>query len=493
MNLEETSFILIKDILLAKRDDYGEIYLIGGYLRDYFLKKINKDLDFVVVQNAARAARNIADKFGGDFYMLDQQRETARSLITIENQPIIVDVALINGANIFEDLKKRDFSINAMAIDLTAPENILDPMDGRRDLQKRRLIPCSDSSFFDDPIRTLRAVRFIQSLSLNYDPQVKQTIIDASENLFNVSAERIRDELCQIFNLPEVNQSLELMVEFKLFTKLFPDLIKLKDIPPRSPHVNDAYKHTMRVVELTRAFMDSIINVPKQYENKFLNDVQLLIGKYKDHLVKFLDKLSDTYLSINSLMVMAALYHDSAKSLIPPLEDRGKVFFPDHAEKSAEIINERMKALAFSNEEIHFVKSIVRYHMSDCLKSVGEGGNPNRSIYHYFQETGYTGVLIGFLHLADLIATYEGTLSPDRWNIALKSVDKILEGWFFQFEAVVSPARLINGNDLIEKFGLQPGRELGHILEQIYEEQAAGTILERNGALDFAKKMIDGK
>ena len=116
-----------------------------------------------------------------------------------------------------------------------------------------QLKPCSESSFADDPIRTLRAIRFIESLSLNYDQHTKDAIINESINLFKVSGERIREELCQIFYLSEAVKPLQLMVEFDLFKQLFPNLLQLKDISPRAPHVHDAFTHSMRVVELTRS------------------------------------------------------------------------------------------------------------------------------------------------------------------------------------------------------------------------------------------------
>ena len=492
MNLEEAPLNRIRDILLANRDDYGEIYLIGGYVRDYLLQKQNKDLDFSVTKNAAKAARSIADCFGGDFYMLDHQRETARALITVDYVQMVVDVATISGENINEDLAKRDFTINAMAVDLADLNKIIDPLNGRTDLLAHRLIPCSENSFTNDSVRTLRAVRFIQNLSLDYDKKVKQAIKNASKNLISVSGERIRDELCHIFNLPDIKKSMLLLVEFALFRQLFPDLIQLQDIPPQPPHVHDAFTHTFRVAELTQLFIESIKNLPQQPENEFLNDVLLLVGKYKNCLVKFLDELADRNISINTLMILAALYHDSGKALIVPTREDDKVIYPNHAEKSANIVRERMKALAFSNEEIQFVYSVIRYHMADELKTIGEEEDPYRSIYRYFRETAYSGVMIGFLHLADLIATYENSISPSRWKLALKSVDKIFDGWFNHYTEVVSPPKLLNGNDLMEKLGLQPGRELGKILKQIREEQAAGIILERNAALEFAEKMFKG-
>lgn len=107
--LEEIEFLKIKELLLAQKDDYGEIFLVGGYVRDAILKKPSKDLDFVVTKNAAKAARCIADKFYGDYYLLDRQRETARALITLNGQQLIVDTAIMNGEKIEDDLKKEIF------------------------------------------------------------------------------------------------------------------------------------------------------------------------------------------------------------------------------------------------------------------------------------------------------------------------------------------------------------------------------------------------
>jgi len=492
MNLEEAPLKRIRDNLLANRDDYGEIYLSGGYVRDYLLQKENNDLDFSVTRNAAKAARRIADLFSGDFYMLDQYRETARALINVDQTCIVIDVALISGKNIHEDLAKRDFTINAMAVDLSDLHKIMDPLDGRTDLIKRQLKPCSENSFSDDPIRTLRAVRFIRSLSLDYDLKIKNAICNIAQQLKSVSGERIRDELGHIFNLPEIRKSIELLAEFNLFKQLFPDLIKLEEILPRPPHIHNAFIHTLRVVELTQLLNVSINTFSNPSENNFINNALTLVGKYKKGLMKYLDDFADRKISMTPLMILAALYHDSGKAYIVPIEEGEKFTYPNHAEKSAQIVHERMKSLAFSNEEIQFVDSVIRHHMDDELKTIGDEENPNRYIYRYFRQTGNSGIEIGFLHLADLIATYEQTLSPLRWSTALKSVEKLLDAWINHYTEVISPPRLINGNDLMEKFGLQPGKEIGGILEQVREEQAAGIILERNAAFGFAEKIIKG-
>lgn len=491
MKPEESLFNKICDFLLTRREIFGETYAIGGYLRDNLLNKINKDMDFVVKMNSIKAAREIADFFGGDFYTLDKERETARALIPLENQKYIVDVAIFNGENIFEDLKKRDFTINAMAINLLEPDEIIDPLGGQRDLQLKKLNPCSDSSFIDDPVRTLRSVRFIQNLALSYDPAIKPAIIFASKNLSLISAERIRDELCQILGLSDLDRSYALMDEFEILDRVFPEIVNIKEIASKFPHVHDCLTHSLRVAELIRYFLDCITNSEKKSENKFLNDVQSLIGKHKDSLKKYIKNFDKLNFSVYSLIALAGIYHDSAKQNILPVENEGKIVFPNHANKSAQIVHARMRALAFSNEDINFVGSIINYHMSVYLKSISEDENPNRGIYRYFQDTEDLGVLVGLFHLADIIATYEDTLPQYRWRSAISSVEKILNGWFNHYEEVISPIRLITGDELIEELGMNPGRNVGLILEKIREEQAAGVLSEKKMALDFAKKMID--
>ncbi len=492
MNLEEAPLNRIIDLLLAKKDDYGEIYLVGGFVRDYRLQKVNKDFDFVVSKNAANAARSIADYFRGGFYLLDYQRETARALIDIEDQRYMVDVAIINGENISEDLRLRDFTFNAMAVNLLDLNFIIDPLNGSTDLQNKKLKPCNARSFSDDPIRTLRAVRFIRDLSLDYDPEVKKSIINVSKQIKSISGERIRNELNFILNLPEIKISIKLMLEFELFNQLFPDLLHLKKISPLFPHVHNGLNHTFRVVELTQLFVREINDdVTLKSDNQFLNDVQLLFGKYKKELAAYFGKLIEKDVSLSVLLAIAALYHDSGKSFIPATIDGEKVLFRNHAEKSAKVVRERMKALAFSNKEIQFVSTIIRYHMTDKLKSIGEEGNSRRNVFRFFKETGDYGIMVGFFHLADVIATYEETLSSHRWNIALKSMERILDGWFNHYSDMVSPPNLIDGNDLIKEFGLQPGRELGKILDKVIEEQAAGIILDRSAAIKFADDLIE--
>jgi hypothetical protein len=150
-------------------------------------------------------------------------------------------------------------------------------------------------------------------------------------------------------------------------------------------------------------------------------------------------------------------------------------------------VREKMKAFAFSNQEISLASTVVRHHMDAELKN-SDFEEPARAIHRYFKNCGNVGIFTVFFHLADLISTYGSSMPTKRWNLALKSAENLLNGWFTQYNMIVSPPTLIDGNDLMDIFSLAPGREIGVIINRIKEEQAANTICDRKSAIKFVEE-----
>lgn len=479
----------VRDFLLSNKEKFGEIYLVGGYIRDCLLEKESQDLDFSVNKNAALAAKSIADFFRGDFYMLDRQRETARAIIKINNIRMVIDVALIAGQTIFDDLVKRDFTVNAMAVNLNDLEKIIDPLGGSQDLTKKILHPCSISTFYDDPVRVLRAVRFIREFSLSVDDSDTKLIKEAANRITQVSGERIRDTLCQIFNINGVNTTLQLLIDLGIFKELFPELQPLQTVLAESPHVHNAFSHTLRTTYLTHDILESIHTGTWRNETVFHQDIKGLVKQFNEELSKYLKDLSVGSDLVQPLMVIASLYHDCSKTMIAPEIGNEKLIYPNHEEKSVSIAREKMKAYAFSNEEISLVTSVIQNHMDVGLKNF-QNEEPVRNVHRFFKKTENFGILIVFFHLADLISTYEKSMSTARWNLAIKSSEKLLNGWFTQYNEVISPPSIIDGNDLMNIFGLPPGKKIGTLLNQIKEEQAARVIMDKPSAIKFIEEKL---
>ena len=172
------------------------IFLVGGAIRDILIARPIKDIDFVVSRNPREIARKLADELDAAYFVLDEERNTCRVLLEQKSQnKIIFDFAQMRGGSIEEDLMKRDFTINAMAVDLSKPNVIIDPLRGEKDLIDKQLRLVTSTSLTDDPIRTIRAIRYAVNLGLRIEKDTSIRIHSAIEDLDRVSMERKRDEL----------------------------------------------------------------------------------------------------------------------------------------------------------------------------------------------------------------------------------------------------------------------------------------------------------
>ena len=469
----------------------GEIYLVGGTIRDSLLNRDNHDFDFVVKQNALQAARKIADQFKGKYYPLDKERGTGRALVEIRGWLMKIDFATMNGEYIVEDLRKRDFTINAIAQNAADKSAFIDPLGGIEDLQAARLRPCSSSSFADDPVRAIRAVRFIRELDLKLVPQHIKALKESIPLLENVSPERKRDELFHVFEIHQVEKSLKLLKEFELLPVLLPHVLELEKIPKNPPHIHNALTHTYQVAAYAQAFLEFICTENQGSNNPAMISAFEMLNDFRQDLKLFLEKPIHPDRNYAGVMVLAALYHDISKTQISPITDGDRVVFPGHAQASVKVYRTLNANWALSNAENQFIEKLINFHMlsNDIVDT--SSSQSCRAIYRYYQQTGRSGVVAGIFHLADILATYEETLTDARWQRALQTCRTLLEAWFMKHGKLVAPPILVTGNDLISEFKLEPGKQLGTILECIREAQAGGEIEDRVAALSYAKKMLD--
>jgi tRNA nucleotidyltransferase (CCA-adding enzyme) len=163
------------------------IYLVGGAVRDALLDRQNYDLDLVTGGQALKIARHLADELSAAYYPLDVDRNVARLVIKLEENlathsapTIRIDISAYQGADLFGDLVKRDFTINAMAVDVHHLQELIDPLGGAADLLAKRLRACSPSALRSDPVRILRAVRFSVNLELRIMNETLQLMREAT-------------------------------------------------------------------------------------------------------------------------------------------------------------------------------------------------------------------------------------------------------------------------------------------------------------------------
>ena len=193
----------------------------------------------------------------------------------------------------------------------------------------------------------------------------------------------------------------------------------------------------------------------------------------------------------------SALYHDVCKPDTKTIDENGRIRFFNHDVQGADVAAERARLFNLSNDEIERLHIIIKHHMrihSFASKLENENELPTRkAIYRFFRDSGKAGIDLILLALADMRGTRDKDLTIKTWNMYLDISRILLENYFEKPEEVIAPPRLVDGNDLMKELNIQPGPQVGQLLEAIRENQAEGNIQTRAQALEFAKAEIKNK
>lgn len=476
-----------------------EIYLVGGAVRDMMLNRISHDLDFALPSNGISTARRVANALKADFMVLDDERDTGRVIVSESNGTrTFLDFATYRGNTLEEDLRARDFTINAIAYDLRA-NTIIDPINGASDLRAKFIRTCSLTSMSDDPVRILRGVRQAAAFEFKIQMETRKSMKQAAHLLPNVSPERKRDELFKILEGQKPDASMRALEMLGVFPHLLPELLAMKGMEQSPPHIYDVWEHTLRVIGYLEAILGILLTDFNSQETRdsFTNLLTHHIGKFRKQIDAHFAASLNADRTARAVLFFAALYHDVEKPATKSVDVAGRIRFFDHDVKGADVAAKRGHEFNLSNDEVERVKQIIKNHMrfhffTDQMED--KKREPSRkAIYRFFRDAGEAGIDLVLLGLADLRGTQGAKLPEVTWTAALGIAYILLENYFEKPEETISPPRLLNGNELMSEFHLEPGRIIGDLLEAVREEQATGKINTREEAISFSREWITEK
>jgi poly(A) polymerase len=469
-----------------------EAYIVGGAVRDAYLHLPLRDLDLAVPGNGCPLARHIANRLGGAYYTLDRERDVGRALIPWDDAQLTVDVARFRGPDLLTDLQKRDFTLNAMAVRLTSDlQTVIDPLGGLHDLEARRLRQCGPDSIISDPVRALRAVRTSVAYNLRIDAPTLQSLKTCAPRLADVSAERLRDEFFQILGGKKPSAALATLFHLGLLGQVVPEASALAGIQQGLPHRSDVWQHTLNTIR----WLDAILHVisPRRDDNLTANPqcgiVALALDRVRGQLQQHLDWQWPNGRSHRALLMLAALLHDAGKPSVRSVDAEGGVHFLQHEKTGETLATGRATALRLSGDEIARLAVIVRHHMR--LHWLSSSMLTSRAIYRFWRDTGPAGVDVCLLALADYLATHGAQLDTQAWISYVEMVQTLLERYYLYRDTAVSPPALVNGQQLLDHFHLEPGPLIGELLEQIREAQVAGELSTPEEALEWIQRFLN--
>lgn len=411
-----------------------ELSLVGGPVRDLFLGQQALDLDFTtnalpdqtlqVVAPWADATWEIGKEYGTiglrkGQAMLEITTYRAEKYDPDSRKPLVAF-----GSDLTDDLFRRDFTINSMALRLPSLE-LVDPFGGQKDLEAGliRTPGTPQDSFSDDPLRMMRAARFASRLNFNLAPEVFEAMTDMADRITIISAERVREELVKLICGTAPRRGVDLLVESGLAAYVLPEIPALKLEVDEHHHHKDVYQHSLTVMEQAAALesdQDSPVPGP-------------------DFILRF-----------------AALMHDIGKPATRKFEPNGAVSFIHHDVVGAKLVKKRMRALRFDNDTIKAVARLVELHMR--FYGYGEAGWSDSAVRRYVRDAGDLLERLHRLTRADV--TTRNKRKARKIASAYDDLERRI-GELAAQEELQAIRPDLDGQEIMEILGLKPGPQVG--------------------------------
>ncbi|MEL6310148.1 MAG: hypothetical protein AAFQ52_18565 [Chloroflexota bacterium] len=461
--------------LLATLNLTEPLYIVGGAVRDAFLQKPVKDLDLATPTQSISIGRQIANAANGDVFVLDDERSVARVLLDVtdpmtgEQSKLTLDIAAFRGADLEADLYGRDFTVNAMAVDLLGDLSLLiDPLNGEKDATQKVIRRCSPQAIEEDPIRALRAIRQSTQLGFKIEPQTVADMRIHGTKLIDTSMERIRDEFITLLALDRAGIAIKVMDTLGYLSLILPQISELKDKPLPEPHVFTGWKQALVTVE---KLLGLLVTISYRRDDSTAASfaygmLAMQLDRFRAELNTHTDKSWANDRPHRALLVLGCLLH--------------------RVDDSINVTGEVAESLRLSNPEKKQLVAMVRY-FEDSQSVDYKDPLAQHRFWYKADELGIDAILLG---LADYLATYGNLLDQDAWLIQIERALMMLFAFYEQYDTVVNPPLLVNGNDLMETLDLTGGPIIGDMLTAIREGQVTGDISKPADAIATAKQYL---
>ncbi len=448
------------DLARRFREAGFRLALVGGSVRDALLGRLGNDLDFTtdarpddvlkIVRPWADSVWEVGIAFGTvgsqkDGYQIEITTYRSEAYDRTSRKPEVS-----YGDSIEEDLVRRDFTVNAMAVALPEKE-FVDPHGGLEDLAARvlRTPGTPEDSFSDDPLRMLRAARFAAQLDFEVAPDVLAAMTDMAGRIEIVSAERVREELNKLLLSPHPRKGLGLLVETGLADRVLPELPALRLERDEHHRHKDVYEHSLTVLEQA---MDLEEEGP------------------------------------DLVLRLAALLHDIGKPKTRRFEKDGRVSFHHHEVVGAKLARKRLTELKYSNDMVKDVSKLVELHLR--FHGYGDGEWTDSAVRRYVRDA---GPLLDRLHK---LTRSDCTTRNKRKANALSRTYDGLEERIAQLkdqEELDAIRPDLDGNEIMKVLGVGPGPVIGKAYAFLLELRLENGPLEREAAVAALKEWWAGQ
>jgi tRNA nucleotidyltransferase/poly(A) polymerase len=462
----------VRVVRSALGDDVASTWVVGGAVRDAILGRPITDVDLVTTGEPAVIASAVASTAGGPAFPLSEEFGAWR---VIAKAGFVCDVSPLQGESIEEDLGKRDFSANAMAMTLAEPSEPIDPHGGRADLEAGVLRVLGEHSYRGDALRPLRLVRIATELSLAPDPETERLTRAYADRVPDTSPERIWAELRRLVIADRVIDGLELADRLGLTAAVLPELDRLRGVEQSHFHHLDVYGHTLEVLR-------EQLRLETGLEDVFASltpDLQAVLD----------EPLADELTRMQALR-FAALFHDMAKPATRRELPDGRVSFIGHDSEGEGLVKGLCRRLRTSERLASFLGGVTRHHLVLGFL-VHHRPLDRRVIYRYLRTCEPVEIEVTVLSCADRRATRGKNAEAAIANHLDLACEVMEPALVWRREG--APKAPLRGDELAHALGIERGPQLGRLLEAVREAVFAGDVQDRDQAVGYARALVENQ
>ncbi len=438
---------------------------MGGSVRDLILGQSPTDYDIAVFSDPGKYAEMIAANHKGRIVKIGKPGKMITRVILND---LTADIVSGAGSTIKDDLKKRDFTINAMAVDLSTGE-VIDCVGGLNDLNDRTIRMVSADAFIEDPVRMVRAFRFGASLGFEIELLTASAIKNNANRIQCTAGERIRVELLKLLITSNAFSFISKMAEFQILFEIIPELMALKQCLQNRYHHYDVFDHTMKALQCLELLLDE--------NSGFITEHRHILHPFI-HTEK------------SALLKFAILLHDIGKPAAKTRDEKSTIKFHGHESISADMAAAICRRLRFSVQETEYVKFIIKNHLRPLSLYISHQNNKlkQKQINRFFMKCRDNSLDI----LLHAIADFKGKEKEDSEGGRLFETFaiNIIRSYFIDFKPKSQESPLMTGDDLIAGLGLTPSPVFKIILNKVEEARISNEIKTKEEAFILAKTML---
>ena len=440
-------------------------YIVGGFLRDCLLNREGCDVDIVVDKNCAcSTARQLADAIGGYFIELDEFNNIYR--VMFEDKIHYVDIADCAGSCIEEDLKRRDFTINALAFDLKQ-QSLIDVTGGLKDIENRIIREISEFNMTDDPLRILRAFRFHSELGFSFSEELKSIIKKQARLLQTPAKERVNTEVVKLFGGDYAHKTLLEMDSYGVLEVVFPFAADLKKIPPNSHHHLGLLEHSIETVKQVQLYYENACDEVKTHLEE-----ELFAGLRRIAYLK-----------------LGAFLHDIGKPSTWTIEPQtGRHRFIMHDSEGAKIVVPYLRDLKFSKKQSAYLQKIIKNHIYPAGVVTSEDAS-EKAYLRFYRKVGEETIDLIAIAYADRMSALGPEITQAMLEKNINGLNKLLAGYLKQKNELKPLPKLLDGNEIMQILNIPASKELGKIIEKLKEAQISSEVVTREDAIEFIKRI----